>query len=45
MTITVFKNDTKELIASIDEESIIVKDGYEVSVEKGETEASKKDLT
>ena len=33
MTITVINKETKELIASISEKDIIVKDGYEVLVD------------
>ena len=40
MVITVYKEDTKELIASVDEDTIILKDGYEVLIDKNETEAS-----
>ncbi len=33
MTITVINKETKELIASVSEKDIIVKDGYEVLVD------------
>lgn len=45
MTITIINKETKELIASVSEKDIIVKDGYEVLVDNDlDTESVIKEL-